>query len=422
MENQLNTIEAQPLRTFTPEQTGLIKRTICKPKERESTDDELALFLNQCTRTGLDPMTRQIYAIFRKSQGREQMTVQTAIDGFRVIAQRTQEYEGQSPAQWCGPDGAWKDVWLDKAAPAAAKVGVYRKGFREPLVATALWTEYAGKDFNGNVSGMWKNMPALMLSKVAEALALRKAFPNDLSGLYTSDEMHQADRGEAEPAPAAKGKAKVVGGENLPALAESAEQVLEAEVLPPAEPAAVNGWTLDANVKFNDFIADLKDIFKAGGHPEMLDGEKSKWMARKASDSAGKVLANLEARVATLKTAMAKAGAPANPPQEKGQSPTSDAQPVQTSNAKAEPAGPAVGTPEYAAAASAALNAACGRFYRHFEAQGLGDEATLRGLVKDRRNLVMKTLTLPAEAHQDAKKMHLALAMQADADKTKVPA
>ena len=71
---------------FTDDQVALIKRTICKPKERQATNDELALFIAQAKRTGLDPFAKQIYAIFRKSHGEEQMTIQTGIDGFRLTA------------------------------------------------------------------------------------------------------------------------------------------------------------------------------------------------------------------------------------------------------------------------------------------------------------------------------------------------
>jgi phage recombination protein Bet len=145
---------------------------------------DLQVFLHYAQRTGLDPFARQLYMINRGGK----YTIQASIDGLRIVAQRSGKYGGQTPAFWCGADGVWKDVWLEATAPLAAKVGVFYIDNPNPTWAVAKWDSYAVLS-----SPIWKKMPDLMLAKCAEALALRKAFPNDLSGIYTNDEMGQAD-------------------------------------------------------------------------------------------------------------------------------------------------------------------------------------------------------------------------------------
>lgn len=170
---------------FTPSQIELIANTIAPDLD----ENELALFMQVCQRTQLDPFARQIYAIKRKGR----MGIQTSIDGYRLIAQRTGDYAGQEGPFWCGIDGIWHDVWLSRNQPAAAKVGVYRKGFVKPVWGVATLTEYEAG------GPMWAKMPATMIAKCAESLALRKAFSADLSGIYTDTEMEQADPPEAPP-------------------------------------------------------------------------------------------------------------------------------------------------------------------------------------------------------------------------------
>jgi phage recombination protein Bet len=162
---------------WTPEQTQLISTTIAPG----CSADELRLFAYACQRTGLDPFSKQIYAIRRSGR----MTIQAGIDGLRAIAERTGELDGSS-TEWCGDDGQWVDVWLSSKPPAAAKTTIYRKGSQHPFTGVARFADYnAGQ-------GLWSKMPAAMIAKCSEALALRKAFPANLSGVYSTDEMEQA--------------------------------------------------------------------------------------------------------------------------------------------------------------------------------------------------------------------------------------
>ena len=183
------------LALWTPEQTQLISTTIAPG----CSGDELRLFAYACQRTGLDPFSKQIYAIKRGGK----MTIQAGIDGLRSIAERTGQLDG-SETFWCGEDGQWQDVWLGAKPPAAAKTIIHRKGASHPFVGVARTADYnAGQ-------GLWTKMPAAMIAKCSEALALRKAFPADLSGVYSTDEMQQAEvetvTVTAEPAPAGDAK------------------------------------------------------------------------------------------------------------------------------------------------------------------------------------------------------------------------
>jgi phage recombination protein Bet len=174
----------------TQERIDLITRTVA----RGATPDELALFLNACERTGLDPLMRQIHAVKRwdKSQNREVMAIQTGIDGLRLVAERTGRYVP-------GPKPTFD---YDDAGHLRAATAYVRKmtadGTWHVCEAEAHYDEYVQTTKSGEPTSFWRRMPHVMLAKVAEALALRRAFPMELSGIYSSDEMSQADA-PAEP-------------------------------------------------------------------------------------------------------------------------------------------------------------------------------------------------------------------------------
>lgn len=166
----------------------------------EASRADLAVFFHYARRTALDPFSRQLYMIGRwdGKERRVKYTMQTSIDGLRIVAQRTGEYLGTTDVEWCGEDGVWRDVWTAPTPPAAARVGVWRRGYPAPVRAVALFSEYVQtyrpKDGGAEQpTGLWAKMPAGQLAKCAEALALRRAFPHDLSGLYAEEELQQQD-------------------------------------------------------------------------------------------------------------------------------------------------------------------------------------------------------------------------------------
>lgn len=179
---------------FTPHQ----RAALAQIGVQEASEGDLAVFLHQVKRTGLDPFARQIYMIGRRQKVGNQwvmkQTIQTGIDGFRLIARRavdeSKEALSISQPYFATEDGQWLDFWPYPKPPVAAKVMV-KRGLGE-FPAVAMFREYAGTTRDGGLTRMWADKPAVMIGKCAEALALRKAFPLDLSGLYTAEEMDAA--------------------------------------------------------------------------------------------------------------------------------------------------------------------------------------------------------------------------------------
>jgi phage recombination protein Bet len=244
--------------TITDGQTFWTDKQIATLKQlgvENAANGDLAVFFHQSVRTGLDPFARQIYMIGRNQKNQKtnqwetKYTIQTGIDGYRLIARRVvdarREILAYEDTLWCDDKGQWVDVWLSEQPPAAAKVTVLRNGAR--FSAVALWREYVQTTRDGSPNSMWSRMGSGQLAKCAEALALRKAFPQDLSGIYTTEEMGQADaRTEVGPAPApaprpsASARLQSAIGRSLEKAADDADlavdvmtgEVIEAEIVP----------------------------------------------------------------------------------------------------------------------------------------------------------------------------------------------
>lgn len=139
-------------------------------------DLEIEYFLSFCASKNLDPFARQVYAIKRG----DKMTIQTGVDGFRAIANRTGTY---APG-----DESFEVDEKGKLVSATVSAKKLVAGTWMTFSATAHFVE-----FYQDRNPLWKTMPRRMLSKCAECLVLRKGWPEDLGGIYGDVEMERAE-------------------------------------------------------------------------------------------------------------------------------------------------------------------------------------------------------------------------------------
>ena len=268
--------------TFDDAQRRMIRDTFANG----ASDQEFAVLLEVAKTRRLNPLLRQIHFVKRWDSNRrmEVWSVQASIDGLRAVAERTGLYAGQDEPEFVdGPDGTL----------LLCKVRVYRKDWPRPAVGVAYWSEYV-QTMRDKVTGkerpaaMWARMPRVMLAKCAESLALRKAFPEDASGLYTDAEMGQADnaqpsapalpRGEPAPSPAvpdvdpdasrayAAYVTAVEGAASCQAVAAAWMALLPALRLEGHDPAE---WTTDALALAVRRVADLGVVGAKGALREI---------------------------------------------------------------------------------------------------------------------------------------------------------
>lgn len=177
--------QSTDIAVFNDSQLQLLKKTILDDR---TTNDELQLFALVCERTGLDPFLKQIYGIRYKGR----LTFQTSIDGYRLIADRTGKYAGSEDPLFDEGLNLYQHLQTGRGNPLTATVTVWKvcQGVKGAFTASASWNQYAQQN------PTWQRMPHLMLAKCAESLALRKAFPAELSGLRTQEEMSSVNEDE----------------------------------------------------------------------------------------------------------------------------------------------------------------------------------------------------------------------------------
>jgi len=215
------TMAPRPLE-FTPAQREMIRNSFASG----ASEQEFAVLMEVARARNLNPMLGQIHFVKRWTQERgEVWSHQVSIDGFRAIAERTGKYDGQDEPEF--------EYGEDTSVPRLARVRVYRKDWNRPAVGVAHFSEYAQFRKSGELTRMWATKPHVMLAKCSEALAFRKAFPEDTSGLYAPEEMQADDESRRESPSAAPAGAnavetfakKITSARTLQALQEIGEEI-----------------------------------------------------------------------------------------------------------------------------------------------------------------------------------------------------
>jgi phage recombination protein Bet len=288
-------VHAAAFAKMTAEQLELLKRTVC----RGATDDELAMFLTVCAKHDADPFLKEVYAVKRwdKAMGREVMAIQCGIDFYRKRAADSGAYAGSDEPTF---EEFPEDHQAYRKHPAKASVTVHRivSGMRVAFSASARWSEYAQYKDGGVLTRFWDKMPYSQLAKCAEALALRKAFPREVAGLRTSDEMDQADNPPA---------AALLATETVPTIPDLSGRPAD----PPGPPA---DWLHPTAFKGNGNIsADQAKVLADLCHKTAISGPDLKRFLEAASagkkfDSVADVTRPGYAKLHGLLTAVTEGG------------------------------------------------------------------------------------------------------------------
>ena len=154
---------------------------------------QVSVFARTCSERNLSPFSKQIYLMKRETKQGTRYNTQTSIDGFRSIAERTNKYAGSDDYTFDEGIAEYQMIKDKRMKPTTATATVHKILPNQqifPIKATVRWEEYYP---GGNQGFMWDKMPFLMLGKCAEALALRKAFPEQLGSIYINEEMQQAE-------------------------------------------------------------------------------------------------------------------------------------------------------------------------------------------------------------------------------------
>ena len=181
------------LSAWTPAESALIKTAV----GADLTVEEFKTLLLMSAQKGLNPLNDEIWPV--KYGGKTaRMVLQTSIEGYIKIANKTGKFGGFGPATVIVRDkeGTLREIPLnlwdpDNQVLVRAVARVIHRDYDLPQEYSADYSFYC-KSYDGKPNNFWDKGPLLMLYKCAQAVALRRTFPAELSNLYTEYEMEQA--------------------------------------------------------------------------------------------------------------------------------------------------------------------------------------------------------------------------------------
>ena len=214
--------------TLTP---SLVRNYLVSGDKDRVTMQEVAMFINLCKFSGLNPWLKEAYCI---KYGNEPATMVVGKEAFLKRGENNPAYDGIDSGIIVFNDETGEidhrtgTFYLPGEKLVGGWAEVFRKDRSHSTRIEVGFDEYAGRKKDGSLNSQWSKKPATMIRKVAQVQALREAFPSNLTGLYTAEEQGQEEpvafvadipaepvqEPEAMPEPAAQDvQAALFGGE-----------------------------------------------------------------------------------------------------------------------------------------------------------------------------------------------------------------
>ena len=174
--------------TLTP---GTVKNYLVSGDKDRVSDQEVAMFINLCRFTGLNPWLREAYCI---KYGNEPATLVVGKDAYFKRAEANDAYDGIDAGIILQDEESGQVTYRSGTLKLAGEIlvggyaEVYRKDRSHSFRIEVSFDEYAGRKKDGTLNSQWSKKPATMIRKVAMVQALREAFPQSLSGMNVAEE------------------------------------------------------------------------------------------------------------------------------------------------------------------------------------------------------------------------------------------